>query len=256
MTSEACHSVPTVVPKEYTPKGNYETFAGLKTYITGPSTTNPKIGIIAIYDIFGISPQTLQGADLLSSATQFNDSAVVLVPDFFNGSGVQFDWIPTDTEEKKLLFGTFMAQKAGIEKSRAALLEVVGECKAKLPTVEHWGVYGLCWGGKIAVFVSGSESPFDASAQAHPARMDRADAESLTIPHMTLASKDEPVDLVKVYADVVRSNGIGGHVETYSTMWHGWMGARADLEGLHSRAEFERGYGELAEFFGSYLRAT
>ncbi len=71
--------------------------------------------------------------------------------------------------------------------------------------------------------------------------MDKADAESLTIPHLLLASKDEPADLVAVYEQVIAANGIGGHVETYADMWHGWMGARADLKADRSRGEFERG---------------
>jgi hypothetical protein len=72
-------------------------------------------------------------------------------------------------------------------------------------------------------------------------RMDVADAASLSIPHIVLASKDEPVDAVTGYARVIESNESGGHVETYSTMWHGWMGARADLDGEESRAEYTRG---------------
>lgn len=71
--------------------------------------------------------------------------------------------------------------------------------------------------------------------------MDPADAGALTIPHIVLASKDEPADAVTAYADIVAKNGKGGHVETYSTIWHGWMGARADLAAEASRAEYTRG---------------
>lgn len=71
--------------------------------------------------------------------------------------------------------------------------------------------------------------------------MDPADAGALTIPHIVLASKDEPADAVAAYADIIAKNGKGGHVETYSTMWHGWMGARADLAAEASRAEYTRG---------------
>jgi hypothetical protein len=54
--------------------------------------------------------------------------------------------------------------------------------------------------------------------------MDVADAAPLSIPHIVLASKDEPADAVTGYTRVIESNESGGHVETYATMWHGWMG--------------------------------
>jgi hypothetical protein len=72
--------------------------------------------------------------------------------------------------------------------------------------------------------------------------MEQADAENLTIPHIVLASKDEPGDIVDHYTDILARNGIGGHVETYTTMWHGWMGARARLDEKEGSAEYIRGY--------------
>lgn len=73
--------------------------------------------------------------------------------------------------------------------------------------------------------------------------MDVADAQALSIPHIVLASKDEPADAVTAYTDLLAKNHgqKEAHVETYSKMWHGWMGARADLEQEESRAEYARG---------------
>lgn len=70
--------------------------------------------------------------------------------------------------------------------------------------------------------------------------MDKADAERIAIPHLVLASRDEPADVVEQYKEVI-ANGAGGHVETYRSMWHGWMGARADLAGEESIKEYRRG---------------
>lgn len=72
--------------------------------------------------------------------------------------------------------------------------------------------------------------------------MEAADAEKLTIPHIVLASKDEPAEAVQGYKDIIGKNGIGGVIETYDKMWHGWMGARANLDGEESLAEYIRGY--------------
>lgn len=72
-------------------------------------------------------------------------------------------------------------------------------------------------------------------------RMDVTDAQALSIPHIVLASKDEPADAVAGYADFFPKNEKEGYVETYTKMWHGWMGARADLEQEESQAEYARG---------------
>lgn len=45
--------------------------------------------VVTIYDIFGIAPQTIQGADLLAAALD----ALVLMPDFFKGAGKKNEWV-------------------------------------------------------------------------------------------------------------------------------------------------------------------
>ncbi|KIW37572.1 uncharacterized protein PV06_10218 [Exophiala oligosperma] len=236
MTSEACCRIPAIVAKGYQPRGVYQTIAGLNTYVTG-STAEAKSGIVDIFDIFGFSTQTLLGADVLAART----NSVVLVPDFFDGEAVSHDWLPADTEEKKAWLSRFMSEKAAFPRNVDLLLRVTKESKTTFANVNSWATFGLCWGGKVAVLASGPESPFVASGQAHPGRMDKADAEKLTIPHIVLASKDEPADTVTAYTEIIKTNGVGGVVETYHTMWHGWMGARADLETKESREEYSRG---------------
>jgi len=59
LTAPACCKLPPV-EAEYSPKGSYEKINGYKTYVTGPEDSDK--AIVAIYDIFGFSPQILQGA--------------------------------------------------------------------------------------------------------------------------------------------------------------------------------------------------
>ncbi|GAD97479.1 dienelactone hydrolase [Paecilomyces variotii No. 5] len=247
MTCEACRTLPPVVPEGYAAKGRYETLSGFKTYVAGPADAT--VGIIGIYDIFGLAIQTIQGADLLASRL----NAVVLVPDLFHGDAARHKWFHPDTQEKKDVVAAFISSKAAFPPNVGALWELVGSSKITFSRVQKWGAYGLCWGGKVVVLSSGSNTPFAATAQTHPAQIDKADAEKLTIPHLVLASKDEAADAVAEYARIIDNNGIGGHVEIYPSMWHGWMGARARLDNEHARAEFSRGYGQLADFFGKYF---
>lgn len=68
--------------------------------------------------------------------------------------------------------------------------------------------------------------------------LDAADARAMTIPHICLASPDEPAADVTAYAEAL---GPKSEVETYSTMFHGWMGARANLSDDENCKEFDRG---------------
>ena len=88
---------------------------------------------------------------------------------------------------------------------------------------------------------SGPGTPFKVSGTAHPGRLEKEDALNLTIPHLVLASPGEPAEIVKEYADIFASGEKIGEVETYSTMFHGWMGARADLQNEENVKEYERG---------------
>ncbi|KAK9482442.1 dienelactone hydrolase [Lipomyces starkeyi] len=242
MSCEACLTLPTVVPTEYTTKGSYERMAGLDVYITGSAT--PTIGIIDVYDAFGMATQTLQGADILATAL----NALVLVQDFFKGEPAKHEWLPPDTDEKRQLFTKFMTERAAFPGNVDALLQTVKKATEKYPSITAWGTFGLCWGGKIVALASGPGTPFAATGK------HTLDAVNISVPHVVLASKDEPADAVADYKEVIESNGKGGFVETYSTMHHGWMGARADLENEANLKEYIRGYAQFAEFFKKYLK--
>lgn len=175
MTCEACRTIPPVIAEGYEPKGEYRSIGGLNTCesrysnpfqtsdrhkststpnisstvpLTNPDTTGTLISrtaIIDIYDIFGISAQTIQGADLLAARL----NTLVLVPDFFKGHGARQDWIPMDTPEKEKALMGFFKEYAQFEPNVGVLRGLVDEYKEVFPAVEKWGVFGLCWGGKV-----------------------------------------------------------------------------------------------------------
>jgi dienelactone hydrolase len=91
-------------------------------------------------------PQTLQGADRLSASLD----TIVLMPDLLKGSYAQAEWFggkPLGGEAKKAseAFMSWMAFANHVE----PLLEIVKGAKERYPGVEAWGVFGLCWGGKV-----------------------------------------------------------------------------------------------------------
>ncbi|MCJ1452592.1 hypothetical protein MMC28_002935 [Mycoblastus sanguinarius] len=234
---KACCSLPAVTTHDYKPKGTYEELAGLRVYITTGSPSTITRGLIGVYDIFGLMPQTIQGADLLAESLK----AVVLVPDFFKGEPLPLSIYPPNTEEKKKMAGEFIAGTAEVGMNTTKLLDIAKEAREKYGSVEGWGTYGLCWGGKVTALASGPGTPFKASGTAHPGRLAKEDAEKLTIPYCCLFSKEDGTpELVKEYEEVLRAKKVN-EVETYGSMHHGWMGARANFESEENVKEFERG---------------
>lgn len=109
-------------------------------------------GIILAYDIFGVCPQTIQGADRLASETR----AILLMPDFFSGKGLDHGLIPPDTEEKKNAMYAFFNEMANFEDNLPRLFAIRKAVSEMYPATEgRWGIFGLCWGGKLAVLACG-----------------------------------------------------------------------------------------------------
>jgi dienelactone hydrolase len=77
----------------------------------------------------------------------------------------------------------------------------------------------------------------------------------MTIPYICLFSKDEDTPLGQEYGKVLMGNSQARNnvFETYGTMHHGWMGARADLKDEENAKEYVRGYEQAAEFFKKWL---
>ncbi|KAL4936084.1 hypothetical protein BDV06DRAFT_216945 [Aspergillus oleicola] len=205
-----------------------------------------KRGVVLIYDIFGLYPQTKEGAALISRELD----CLVIIPDFFHGDAANMDWIGMDTDEKRSSMMAFFHTKANPVKNLAVLSDVMEDTKGLYPQVESWGILGLCWGSKLAALASGSDSCFAVSAQAHPSLLDLADAKAITIPHICLSSSDEPADVLEEYEQEVQTES---EFELYDTMFHGWMGARANLEDEDNAKEFQRGYKQISSFFNNRL---
>ncbi|KAH7118394.1 dienelactone hydrolase family protein [Dactylonectria macrodidyma] len=226
MASKACCEL-APISAEYEPKGRWETIAGVNTYIVGDE--NAGRAIIDVYDVFGVWPQTVQGADRLAA----------LIP--------------------ALQVKGFVAKYADAATNLKKLFKIREEVGRRWPAAEnHIGVFGLCWGGKIAILACGKDNEgqgrrFNLSGTAHPGRLDVKDGEATNVPHIMLASPGEPEDIVAQYKEVLSRPGKIGEVETYSTMFHGWMGARANLEDSVNLKEYERGYKQVAAFFSKYL---
>jgi len=246
--SAACCSIPPIVSKGYEQKGKYETIGGLKTYVTGPA--NASKALLYVYDIFGYFPQSLQGADILSTSDK-DHTYQVFMPDWFEGKPADISWYPPDNDEKGKALGNFFQTTGAPPATAAKVPNILKEIEAKYSNIATWGIVGFCWGGKIVSLTTSTDStPFKAAAECHPAMVDPSEAEKIKIPLCMLASKDEPEEDVKKFEANLKGEK---HVETFGDQIHGWMAARSDLEDERVKNEYERGYQTLLHFFAKHL---
>ena len=234
--------------------------------VTGPDTASKAILVIygtflrcfylklltSSIDIFGFWPQTIQGADILSTSNEHKYK--VFMPDFFEGEPVDLAKFPPKTEEDKKNLGTFFGTKAAPPKTLARLPDIVSEANSKFAPAggafTSWSLFGFCWGGKITSLAAGKDNKlFKAGVQCHPAMVDPNDAKAVTVPFATLASKDEDPAAIDAYS---KSLQVPSYTETFSTQIHGWMAARANLEDAEVRKEYVRGYETALGFLHKY----
>lgn len=147
--SKACCNVPPVVTKGYKEKGRYIDLNGTQCYATGPSHATS--AILIIYDIFGFSPQALQGADILAHADSTHQYQVFM-PDFFLGKPLPHSAYPPDTDEKKKQLGDFFAGPASPPDTAKKVPELLKEIEKQATGIKKWGSLGMCWGGKVRFF--------------------------------------------------------------------------------------------------------
>jgi len=247
-TNQACCSIPSV-QSDYSPKGTYKPYGDFqKVYVTGADRSEK--AIICVFDIFGFFPQTQQGADILADTLK----ATVYMPDFF-GEGKAFptDKHPPKSDQDQADLQAFFGGIANPAKTTEKVIKF-GEVLKK-DGAKHVGVYGFCWGGKVTFGVGSHSDIFDSIAIVHPAMLSVDDTKDLKVPLGMYISKDEPKDqydkIVEALSKKPRAEKNDSKV--YSTMFHGWAAARADLKNEENKKEFEDVYGRLADFFNKTL---
>jgi len=247
-SSACCRTAPPLAP-QYEQTGVIVEENGTKTYETG--SPSPVHAILSIYDIFGLYPQTIRGADILAASVteKTGKPTMVFMPDWFE-EPADITMYPPDTPEKAEYIENFFSVNASSKKIIPQIPGLVEAIMKKNPTVKTWGIVGFCWGGKIAALVSNPGTIFKASAQCHPSLLDPADADNVTVPMMVLPSGDEDVDTVNEFKRRLKGEK---YFETFGDMVHGWMTSKANFEDEKAHADFLRGYELLAEYFAKHL---
>jgi len=244
--SAACCSVPPVIAEDYKEKGQYKNYAGLKTYFTGPTDTGR--AIVIIFDIFGFFPQTMQGADMMASST----NSLVIMPDFFKGKPMDLSVYPPKSDDDRKAIQNF-TKTTGNSEERLKELNIILEALKK-DGAKKVGVMGFCWGGKIAT-LAGASGHVDAVGSIHPGMITADDAKELKVPIAMFISPDENQEESEKFMNALSSKPFASKndYKLYSSMFHGWASARADLKDEENKNQFEDVYSRLATFFNANL---
>ncbi|KAJ9094008.1 hypothetical protein QFC20_006988 [Naganishia adeliensis] len=248
-TNKACCSIPPV-QSEYKPKGSYQKVGSFeKAYVIGDSKTH---ALICIYDIFGFWPQTEQGADILSSTLS---GTKVVMPDFLQGNPWPVDQFPPKTDEQKEKLQQFFGTTANPQERLKETVEIAKALQSEGYT--SIGLYGFCWGGKVAMLAGSHSELFTGVSIVHPAMLDVKDVEGLAVPLAIFPSKDEPADEVEKIVKALKSKPFADKCthKTYPNMHHGWAAARGDLSNEENKKEYEDVYSRVAAFFKSVQKA-
>ncbi|WVR04030.1 hypothetical protein IAU60_001029 [Kwoniella sp. DSM 27419] len=235
-SSHACCNLPPV-QAEYTNKGSWTTMNGLKTYAVGPE--DAKSAVLFVYDVFGYSPQILQGADLIAS-----QGHRVLMPDVLKGEYATPDMFAPGGEEKKTKFfsqfpGSVQSQSKPLDDLFAAL---------KTQGFQKIAAFGFCWGYK-AIVVSEGIDKLDAILGAHPTFPAPEDGDSINVPVCLFPTSGEDMSVINKIQEKVDAKMPGKNVvKHYPDEVHGFMAARGDLSGGKSTDAYAEAYQIAAKF--------
>lgn len=201
-----------------------------------------------MYDIFGYTDQTLQGADIIAFG-ETDHPFQVIMPDFWEGDPCDFALYPPDTPEKQAKLGEWF-QKASPPIHLPKIAPILEAAKQSNSNISKWGVIGYCWGGKMASLLSQEGSPFKVAVQTSPALIDPSEGAKVTIPMMILASEDESKEEVSQYSDNLK---VTKQIETFTGYGHGFMSARADLDNAFDKEGYTKGYHLANKFLHDHL---
>ncbi|KAG0046500.1 hypothetical protein BGZ83_008335 [Gryganskiella cystojenkinii] len=221
VTDACCNTPPTKTIWErqgaFRPLSKHVNGIERKTYRVGPRDS--KMGVVALIDIHGFHPTTIQFLDTLASKG-FQVSAIDL---FLHGP------MPDEYMGDMAKLGGWIRANAGYENNHVRELVKIAAQDLKTDGCDSLFVIGHCWGTHLAIrAASEPDSVFLGVAGPHPTAVTPMLVEELRCPLAIFPSKDEP-DMLPVIA-IVQQKGFSTpsvHVR-FDNVDHGFCGGRGD----------------------------
>jgi len=118
------------------------------------------------------------------------------------------------------------------ENTRPNIVAVIDYVKQQYKC-DIFGIFGFCWGGKVAVRAAQDLSlGFRAAALIHPSFNDENDAKTVKVPLLVMPSKDEP-EFGPFMDNLSLTVKEQSEHYRFDDMSHGFCGARGDRKDAH-----------------------
>jgi dienelactone hydrolase len=196
------------------------------------------------YDIFGLTPQCTQVADMLAEKMNCR----VVVPDFFLAKPWPKERYPP--KEGDDLMGWIRTAGSWEDRIRDMLNTVIARLKGQ--GTSEVSLIGFCWGARMCLNAL-NEKIVSSVALVHPSFVNDNDftngVDALNGPVAILRSKDDP-EMLNTKAMFTAAASPKFVFEDFNTMPHGFMGARADFNDQAFVSEIDRAMTILVKFFG------
>ncbi|KAF9124384.1 hypothetical protein BGW39_008245 [Mortierella sp. 14UC] len=243
--TEACCNTP-ATKTAWVKKGAFKPLskhvAGIerRTYRAGPSSS--KLGVVALIDIHGFHPTTVQFLDSLADKG-FQVSAIDL---FLNGP------MPDEYMGDMAKLGGWIRTNAEYTNNHVGELVKIAAQDLKADGCESLFVIGHCWGVHLAIrAASEADQVFLGVAGPHPTAVTVPLVANLKCPLALFPAMDDP-DMVPVIA-AVQAKGYSTpsvHVR-YDNMPHGFCGGRGDWTIPEQNEAAVQVLQKMSEFFST-----
>jgi len=237
---ECCTRPP--VQSNYSPKGAITKLGDLDIYETVDKTS--KRMLILIYDIFGMTPNPKQFADIVGAS-----GYRVVIPDVFRGKPYPEEGFPPKDFTELMAWVKTAGSWDNIVKPD--LVNLIAHYKKQVVT--SFGIFGFCFGGKMSVLAATHLSDdIKGAGLIHGSMIEIDEANYVKAPILLVPSKDEP-DMLP-FAKIVKER-LGEdscvHVRL-EDMFHGYAGARGDFTNELNRKRVDETIELLVKFFDKH----
>jgi len=227
------------IESNYTATGSEFMLNNMTVYETANKTQ--KRVLIAAYDIFGLHNNTKQVIDKLADGFGFK----IVIPDFFRGPAWdENDFPPADPQELQ----DWLQEVGNWNKTvKDDTLAIINHYKTT-ENITDFGIFGFCWGGKVAVQASTDIPELKAAGLVHPASVLNEEAEGVQVPMYLLPTANEP-NMLPFYIVLQRKFGTNCGHRRFDDMFHGFSGARGNFSNPLNRLRVD----EVIEILGTFF---
>ncbi|KAK1398985.1 Endo-1,31,4-beta-D-glucanase [Heracleum sosnowskyi] len=219
--------------------GSVIELAGLKTYVSGSSTSKP--AILLVSDVYGYESPTLRKlADKVANAGFY-----VVVPDFMHGE----PYDPNNVEKPLSVWLNMHNTDRGFEDAKPVIAAL------KSQGITTFGAAGFCWGAKVVVELTKS-AYIQAAVLLHPSLTTLDDMKEVKVPMAILGAevdKNSPPELMRQFGEILKSAKVKSLVKIFPGVAHGWS-VRYKAEDEFSVKSAEEAHQDMLDWFLAHIK--